>query len=118
MTLYQLELLSPLGVWTPCGPPARSMTAAYLFGLRLYPNHDLRVMPVEEGEFASGSHHFVKLGGKWRRVGVDITEEEVRQHPECIEAQRMHLESAAQALALFVNRKLGVSYLATDELED
>ena len=50
VTKYQLELLSPLGVWTPCGPPARSMTAAYLFGLRIYPNHDLRVMPVVTDE--------------------------------------------------------------------
>jgi hypothetical protein len=50
VTKYQLELLSPLGVWTPCGPPARSMTAAYLFGLRLYPDRDLRVMPVATTE--------------------------------------------------------------------
>ena len=46
MTLYQLEIRSPLGIWTPVGNPARSMTAAYLWGLRMYPNSDLRVMQV------------------------------------------------------------------------
>ena len=46
MTLYQLELLSPLGVWTPCGPPARSMTAATLAGLRIVSPRDMRVVQM------------------------------------------------------------------------
>jgi len=47
MTRYQLEVLSPLGVWTPHGTPARSMTAATLIGLRLVPARDMRVVQVE-----------------------------------------------------------------------
>lgn len=48
MTRYQLELLNPVsGEWVPHGTPARSMTAAHLWGLRMYPTIDLRVVPVE-----------------------------------------------------------------------
>ena len=46
----QLELLSPLGVWEPHGPPARSMTAATLVGLRLVPARDIRVLAVTDPE--------------------------------------------------------------------
>lgn len=49
-TLYQLEILSPLGIWTPYGPPARSMMAATILGLRLQPDADLRVVAITEPE--------------------------------------------------------------------
>lgn len=51
MTRYQLELLNPVsGTWTPHGPPARSMTAACIAGLRIDPPRDYRVVQVATDE--------------------------------------------------------------------
>jgi hypothetical protein len=51
VTRYQLEFLDPIsGQWTPHGPPARSMTAATIVGLRLVPARDIRVLAVTDPE--------------------------------------------------------------------
>ena len=61
-TRYQLEILNPVsGVWTPCGPPARSMTAATLAGLRMVPARDMRVVQVEtEDDEPVGPRHWIR----------------------------------------------------------
>jgi hypothetical protein len=47
-TRYQLEILDHVsGQWEPYDKPARSMTAAYLVGIRLAPPRDIRVVQVD-----------------------------------------------------------------------
>jgi len=58
VTKYQLEIRRPDGTWTPHGPPARSMTAATIMGLRLEPPRDIRVMLVEEPEMMTVTCRF------------------------------------------------------------
>lgn len=59
MTLYRLEIQTPLGVWTPAPEPNtfRSMTGAWLAGLRTVPVADFRTMTVYAPETQEEVQH-------------------------------------------------------------
>jgi hypothetical protein len=58
-TLYRLEILTPLGVWTPApeSNTYRSMTGATIAGVKLIPAADFRTMPVYAPETQEEEDH-------------------------------------------------------------